>query len=164
MNLLISPFVVIMPNGLKMKVILLKNVDSLGKEGDIKDISDGYARNFLIPRQLADVATPELIRQIENMKNRHAKAVQGDFHRAESLAEQLEGKAFEIVAKCSKEGRLYAGIREKQIIEILKKSGYKIENIKIQTDHIKEVGEHGVNLLFSHGLEARIMLIVKKEE
>ncbi len=146
-----------------MKVILLKNINSLGKQGEIKEVSDGYARNFLIPRQLADIATDELIEHIQKIKQKEKKSAKKELERSQDAAGKLEGKVFEIRAKASSEGRLYASVHPQEISELLKKRGFAIDAKYIHADHIKEIGEHTVTIVLQHGLEARIMLIVKQQ-
>src|SRR3989338_2006094 len=146
-----------------MKVILLKNINSLGKQGEIKEVSDGYARNFLIPRQIADIATDELIEHIKKIKQKEKKSAKKELERSQDAAGKLEGKVFEIHAKASNEGRLYASVHSQEISELLKKRGYLVDAKHILADHIKEIGEHAVTIQLQHGLEARIMLIVKQQ-
>lgn len=143
-----------------MKVILLKNINSLGKQGEIKEVSDGYARNFLIPRQLADIATNDLIEHIQKLRHKEAKIAKKELEYSESIADKLEGKIFEIRAKASSEGRLYASVHPQEISQLLKKNGYSIDEKNIHADHIKEIGEHTITIHLQHGLEARITLMV----
>ena len=146
-----------------MKVILLKNINSLGKQGEIKEVSDGYARNFLIPRQLADIATDELVAHIQRIKQKEKKSAKKELEQSQDIAGKLEGKVFEIRAKASTEGRLYASVHSQEISELLKKQGYAVDAKYIRADHIKELGEHTVTIILQHGLEARIMLIVEPQ-
>jgi len=147
-----------------MKVILLRNVENLGREGDIKEVSSGYARNFLFPRQLADTATPELIKHIEKKKSREEKNARVDLELTEKTASSLDGMEFEIFAPASSEGRLYAAIGPAKIVSVLRENGIEINKKNVSDISIKEVGAHEVILVFSHGLEAKIMLDVKEKE
>src|SRR3990167_5168862 len=98
-----------------MKVLLLKNVEDLGHQGEIKMVSAGYARNFLIPRGLADIATQELIDQIERRQKKREFQAEADLKQTEELAERLNGQTLEIKARASEQGRLYASITPAKI-------------------------------------------------
>ena len=121
-----------------MKIILLKNINSLGKQGEIKEVSDGYARNFLIPRQLADIATDELVSHIQRIKQKEEKSAKKELERSQDAAGKLEGKVFEIQAKASNEGRLYASVHSQEISELLKKKGFAIDAKHIYNLVIRE--------------------------
>lgn len=146
-----------------MKVILLKDVPQLGNEGDIKEIALGYARNFLIPQGLAEEATEEKIREIQIRKEKEAKIAEADLEKTEKLAQKLEGQIIEVTAKANKEGTLYAAVPPAKIVAVLKEKGFEISKEQIQTEHIKELGEHEVIIKLSHNLEARITLIINPE-
>lgn len=147
-----------------MKIILLQNVEGLGKEGDIKDVATGYARNFLIPRGLAEEATEDLIAQIEKKKEKEVREAEADLAKTENLASQLDGRELEISAKVSEEGRLYAGISPSLIAAELKKIGFNIAQNQLEIkEPIKELGEHEIKINLPHGLEAKITVIVKAQ-
>lgn len=143
-----------------MKVILLKNVDKLGREGEIKEVAIGYARNFLIPRGLADVVTQELVSQLTNKKKAEVNQAERDLVDAEKLAARLEGLEVEISAKTTDVGTLYAAITPAKISVALKAKGLIIDKSQIITEPIKDVGERQVTISLAHGLESKILLIV----
>ena len=143
-----------------MKVLLLKNVEDLGHQGEIKEVSAGYARNFLIPRGLADIATTELITALEQHKLQEAKRAESDLHRAEKLAMQLDGQEFEVSAKASDAGTLYAALTPAKIASILKTKNYIIPKEQIKTESIKAIGEYKITIQLAHKLEATIILVV----
>jgi len=143
-----------------MKVILLKNIDKLGRQGEIKEVSIGYARNFLIPRGLADQATPDLIAQLENRKKKEVKQAEKDLLKIEKLAEELDGKQFGISAKASDAGSLYAAITKEKIVKILSQEGYEVSKSVVSVDQIKTIGNHSILLAFPHGIEVTITLLV----
>jgi large subunit ribosomal protein L9 len=147
-----------------MKVILLKNVDKLGKEGETKEVADGYARNFLIPQDLAQPATEQALREAELNATKKSKAVQTDLEEAQKLAEQLDGRELFIKVK-EKDGTLFGSVNEKTISKTFADEGLKIEseNVKLE-EPIKEVGDYDVRLELPHGLEANIKVILVPEE
>ena len=132
----------------------------IGKEGEIREVSTGYARNFLIPQGFADVATPDLIAQIEKRTKKEAKRAEMDLVKTESLASQLDGSEFEISAKVSDMGTLYAAIAPSKIASLLKTKGFEVSKDQIITPPIKETGEHEIVIKLDHGLETKIVLIV----
>ncbi|MBT4277504.1 50S ribosomal protein L9 [Candidatus Falkowbacteria bacterium] len=142
-----------------MKVILLKDVKKLGDKGDVKDVSDGYARNFLFPNKLAEVATEKAILKIKKEREREVLTQEKDLDKTEKLAGKLDGQEIIIKAKTNESGKLYASIGPKEISGKLKK--YKINKSQVQTEPIKETGEYDVTINLSHGLESRIRVIVE---
>ena len=147
-----------------MKVILLKNVDKLGKEGEVKEVADGYARNFLIPQDLAKPATEQALREAELSEAKKSKVVQTDLEEAQKLAEQLDGRELFIKVK-EKDGTLFGSVNEKTISKTFADEGLKIEPENVKLDEpIKEVGDYDVRLELPHGLEANIKVILVPEE
>lgn len=149
-----------------MKVILLQNVDSLGKEGEIKEVADGYARNFLIPQKLAEAATENAVKNAEAKKAKASESAKTELEEAQKLAELLEGRELYIKVK-EKDGKLFGSVNEKTIAKTFKDEGIKIDpaNIKLP-EPIKEVGEYDASINLDHGLEAniRVILISESEE
>lgn len=147
-----------------MKVILLKNVQNLGKQGEIKEVSLGYARNFLIPKGLADTATNELIAQLESRRQKETKRAELDLIKTEELAGRLEGSVVNISSKVTDQGTLYAAVTPAKISSALKTKGFNIFKEQVMTAPIKEVGEHEVVIKLDHGLETKIMVIIEEEK
>lgn len=148
-----------------MKVILLKDVPKLGKRYDVKDVSDGYARNFLFPKKLAIVAIESEIKKLELKKEAMQAEAEKDLEKNQEVARKLEDMEIEISAKAGKDGNLYAAISPAQIAKALKGKGLEIkkEQVKIN-EPIKELGEKEVIIEFPHGLEAKIKVIVLEEK
>jgi len=105
-----------------MKVIFLKDVKGQGKKGEIKEVSEGYATNFLIPRKMAAAATDANIKQLDQQKKAEAKRRDLEKEQAEQLAKELSEMTLEIRAKSGEGGRLFGSITTKQIAEELEKS------------------------------------------
>lgn len=125
-----------------MKVILVADVDNLGKKGEVKEVADGYAINFLLAKGLAVAATPEMEKQAEKNKEQKDKDVLNQEKQNQELKSKLKDLKLKIKAKASKEGKLFGAISEKEIAEALvaKKINVKPTEIKIKTA-IKKVGE-----------------------
>lgn len=147
-----------------MKVILLKNVDKLGKEGEVKEVADGYARNFLIPQDLAKSATEQALREVESSAAKKMKDEQMDLAEAQKMAEQLDGRELFIKVK-EKDGTLFGSVNEKTISKALSDEDLSVgpQCVKLE-EPIKEVGDYDVRLELDHGLEASIKVILVPEE
>lgn len=149
-----------------MKVILLSEVKSLGKKGDVVLVADGYARNFLLPRKLAMAATEGNLKTLEQLKEAEAKKEAILKREAEELAAKLTGKTIGIAAKAGKEGKLYGSITSKDIAETLKKQlDVEVERKHIcLTEPIKTTGEFAVTLKLYHEVEVELSVEVKSKE
>jgi len=117
-----------------MKVIFLQDVKGQGKKGEIKDVAEGYARNYLIPRGLAQIATPGATKSVEQMNAAQAKRKEREKQEAMELAAKLAEMKVVIKAKAGEGGRLFGAITSKQIAEELEKMNVKIDKKKIELD------------------------------
>jgi len=129
-----------------MKVILFKNVPKVGQKYDIKDVSDGYALNFLIPQKLAEIATPSAIRHISLLKE---TTLQKQKIKEDLLAKNLKGLGVAVVEfykKANEKGHLFSAIHKDEIVSALKdQARLDVEENFIKLEHpIKEVGEHSI--------------------
>lgn len=147
-----------------MKVILVKNVPKVGEKGEIREVAQGHARNFLIPKGFAKAATPEALAELKSFQERSAKMAEADLAHAEELANRLEGQVIEITAKASDEGTLYAAIASAKVASALKAKGFEVSKEQLELGHIKELGEHEVVVDLDHGLDARITLVINAEK
>lgn len=147
-----------------MKIILLKDVENLGKEGEIKEVADGFARNFLFPKNMAEPATDAAIQNAEVEKKKKSENAKLELEETQKLAEQLEGREIYIKAK-EKDGKLFGSVNEKTIAKSLNDEGLNIapENVKL-AEPIKEVGEYDAQIALDHGLEANVKIILVSEE
>ena len=147
-----------------MKVILLKDVEKLGKKGEVKEVSNGYARNFLIPEELAVIANKDEIIKIEEQQEVESKKAEKELGEFQELATKLDGLELEISVKISEDGKLFGAINTVKIIEKLKEQGIDIDKgyIKLK-DPIKEIGDYEVKISLPHNLEANIKVIITEE-
>jgi len=149
-----------------MQVLLLKDVDQLGHAGEVKRVSDGYARNFLLPRQLAVAATEAAIRQAEEKRQadsrRHAKALT----EAQEFALQLDGRTVSFQARAGDSDRLYGSITNAHIAEALSAQvGREVDKRKIELDEpLKELGTHAVTVHLAPEAIAKITVVITREE
>ena len=129
-----------------MKVIFLKDVPRVGKKDEVKEVSDGYASNMLLPRKMAVLATPKAVADLEKRKNESkvGQAIQDDLL-AKNL-EEINGKVITIKSKANEKGHLFSSIHKKEISEAMKKEHRTEigEDFIILEKPIKEIGEHDI--------------------
>jgi large subunit ribosomal protein L9 len=145
-----------------MKVILIKEVPDLGAKGDIVDVADGYARNYLVPKAFAVKATPGALQQAESMRRAREEAARKSLADAESLAQNLVGARVVVAARAGDEGKLFGSIGTADIVAAIKKfTGVEIERGHIKPmAPIKEIGLHEVALQPHEQVEFSVTLDV----
>ncbi len=148
-----------------MKVILRKNVEHLGQMGDIVTVKDGYARNYLIPRSFAYLATPGAMKALEFEKKQYVKKIATEKAEAEAMAAKFSEIQVSITMKVGEEGKLYGSVTAQMIGEQLMKQGYDIDkrNIIIE-DPIKTLGVFDVKVKLYTDVFATIKVWVINEE
>lgn len=147
-----------------MIIILLKDVENIGKKYEVKEVKDGYARNFLIPQGLAEPATKEALKKLEILKEREEKEAEDGLKKIQSLTSSIDGQDITIAVKIGKEGQLFESITPQKILEGLKKLGFDIKKRQIElAEPIKTLGEFPVKIKFEHNLEAEITVIIIEE-
>jgi len=148
-----------------LKVILQKDIRALGKNGDVKEVADGYARNYLIPRGLAVEATTGNIKVIADQKEHAIKKEQKEAEEARQLAERLKGTTVNFVTKAGEGGRLFGSITAKDVAEHLQKTlKLDIDKRKLEIeDTIKTLGSHPVKIHLYKGVVVEITVNVVTE-
>ena len=148
-----------------MKVILLKDVEKIGKQYEVKEVAQGHAMNFLIPKGLAKLATAESLKWLESQKEILRVKAEDDLKKAQALATSLDGQEVVISIKAGDEQQLFEAVTAQKISEKLKENGFEVKKTQIiLQDPIKELGEFPVKISFSHNLEAEIKIIVIEEK
>lgn len=148
-----------------MKVILLQNVDNLGKKDEVKDIPAGFARNFLIPKGLVLAATEENLQKLEEQKKQDEEKAAHDLEEQEKTASRLDGREVMVEVTVGKEGQLFESINKQKISEHLKEMGFDVDKTQINLKSpIKELGEFPIKLELDHNLEAEIKIIVSEKQ
>jgi large subunit ribosomal protein L9 len=147
-----------------MKVILLDDVAKLGRRGEVREVSDGYARNYLIPHKLALVATPGQLRNLVHLKSQQeAKASRIRAH-AESVRARIEAVACEERRQASEEGRLFGSVTSQDLVDFLAGHGIQIERRRIGLEEpIKSLGEHTVPIRLHPEVIAHLKVSVVRE-
>lgn len=147
-----------------MKIILLDDVAKVGRRGEVRDVSEGYARNFLIPKRLALTATPGNLKNLGNIKRQQeAKAdrIKGD---AEAVRTRIEALVFEVTRQASEEGKLFGSVTSQDIAEFLAAQGLKIERRRAQLDEpIKGLGETLVPIRLHPEVTAQLRVNVVRQ-
>lgn len=147
-----------------MKVILLKDVPKVGKKYEVKDIADGYARNFLFPHRLAEQATQEKVAMLTAVKQKH----QEDHERDEALLKQaikgLNGERLTVKVKADERGHLFKKLRAQDVLAIINEKSPRTldEGVLALEEPITMIGSHELDLN-SHGVRATLTLVIERE-
>ena len=144
-----------------MKVILLQDVKQIGKKGDVIEASDGYARNFLFPRKLAQEGNDSNMHILNNKKENERKQKLAELEAAQKLAGDLKGKEITIKAKAGESGKLFGAITSKDVAELIKEQ-YKIEidKKKIVMDTIKLAGGYEIEVKLYPEVSTKMKVII----
>ena len=152
-----------------MKVIIIQNIKGLGQMGDIKNVADGYARNFLFPRKMAKLATNAALKEVDSLKKKLETTQKLEGENAARLAKQLKDVVLEFTRKATKTGKIYSAVTKEDIAEMLtKQSGLKIEPNSVNLDghdggHIKQLGEHVVKIELAPDVTAEVKVKISQE-
>ncbi|MGE5380829.1 MAG: 50S ribosomal protein L9 [Methylocystaceae bacterium] len=145
-----------------MKVILTQDVKKLGQKGDLKEVSDGYARNFLFPRNLAVEATATRIKEMDERKTSEGRRKEREEEQARAIKAKLDGKTINVKAKMGKDGKLYGAVTAQEISDAIKaQAGIDLDKRKVDLkENIKHEGEYPVKLKIYQGVVAEITVAV----
>ena len=147
-----------------MKIILLDDVPKLGRRGDVRDVSDGYARNYLLPHKLALNATPGNLRNIETIKAAQEGRAVRMRSEAETQAQRIEGLTYAQSRSASDEGRLFGSVGKADIAGFLAQNGLAVEGRRIMLDEpIKSLGEYAVPVRLHGDVTATLKVTVARE-
>jgi large subunit ribosomal protein L9 len=148
-----------------MKVLLCEDINKLGWLGDIVEVTEGYARNYLLPQGLARVATEGNVRSLAKEKAKRSEQRLQQRRRMEKAAEAVNGAEAVVAARVNEQGGLFGSITETMIGANLRSQGFEVadEIVKL-SEHIKQVGTHNVTLRFADDLTATIRVVVVAEQ
>ncbi len=145
-----------------MKVILLQDVKALGKKGDIKEVAEGYANNFLFPKKLGVEANKANLNRIEHEKQVLATKEATQLAEAEKLAARLEGTTVVLQAKAGEAGRLFGSVTNADIAKALAQNGIEIDKRKIEIpEPVKTIGSYEITVKIHANVQAKFMLNVQ---
>jgi len=147
-----------------MKVLLLKDVYKLGRAGDVKRVADGYGRNYLLPQNLAVLATPGALKQVEHIRSQAAATRAVLNQEMSGVAEQLTKVVLTFPAKAGETGKLYGSITPQMIADaIQEKVGVEIDRRQLDSQPIRTLGEHQVHIRLTVDLIPVVDVIVHRE-
>jgi large subunit ribosomal protein L9 len=148
-----------------MKVILLADVKNVGKKGEVINASDGYARNFLFPRKLAQEATEANLNVLNQKKETERRKKLAEIEAAQKLADELKGKEVKILAKSGENGRLFGSITSKDVADALS-AQFKIEidKKKIGVDTIRQLGTFEAEIKIYPEVSTKIMVVIVEQK
>jgi len=146
-----------------MKIVLLQDVKGQGKKGDVLNVADGYARNFLFPRNLASEASEGKLKEISQQKAAQDMKAQREEDKARTLASRLEGVKVQISAKVGEGGKLFGAVNSKDIAENLAlQHGFDIDKKKlVLKEPIKSLGEFPVTVRLHSSVQATLYVVVQ---
>ena len=147
-----------------MKVILLKDIETLGSAGEVVEVKNGYGRNFLIPRNEALVATAANMAQFESRRKQQETLAERDRRAAEALAKKLEAESITAQVKVGEEDRLFGSVTAQNVAELLDEKGYEVDRRAIHLeDPIRELGVYNIEVRLHSEVTAAVKLWVVKE-
>jgi large subunit ribosomal protein L9 len=148
-----------------MRIILQENVEKLGTRGEVVDVSEGYARNYLLPRKLAIPATEGNTKRLAQIRASLAKKEASEKGLAEVLASQIAAATVTLTRKSGESDQLFGSVTSADIAEALAALGYNVDKRKIQLDEpIKLLGEYSVPVKLHHEVSATVKVVVNREE
>jgi large subunit ribosomal protein L9 len=148
-----------------MKVLLYEDVRRLGWLGDVVEVNEGYARNYLLPQGLAKVATQVNIKAISEEKAKRAEQRLKERKHLEEAAKTVEGAEVVLAARANEQGVLFGSIAESHIAANLREQGFQVaDDVVHLPHHIKQVGTHSVKLKFTEELTATVTVVVVPEQ
>jgi large subunit ribosomal protein L9 len=147
-----------------MKIILRQDVPTLGQMGQIIDVKDGYARNYLIPRNIAYQATPSAMKKLEEEKKQAERKLEKEKKSSETLAAQLEKISLTIKMKVGEDDKLFGSVTSQMISDALKEKGIPLDKRQIEIDDaIKALGVYDVNVKLPGGVSSKLKVWVVRE-
>ncbi len=148
-----------------MKVILLKDVKNFGKKNEIKDVSDGYGRNFLIKNNLAKIATDSELQIVEKRIKKEELGIAEEIKKEKELIKKIEEIELDIFVKVGEKEQLFESVGSQKISEKIKEKGFDVSKEQVVINQpIKELGEYSIIVKLKHGEEATLKVKVIKEK
>ena len=149
-----------------MKVVLLQDVKSIGTKGELKEVSDGYARNFLLPRKLAKEANAQAMNELRNAEAAKEYKIKTETEKAQQNADLLSGKTVKIYAKPGQGGKIFGSVTPKELSdEIQKQFGVEVDKRKVIVEgDIKAFGSYNFDVKFYSGITATMTVAVCEKD
>lgn len=148
-----------------MKVILLQDIGGVGKKYEVKEVSDGFARNFLFPKKLAEAATGATLKRLEKMKENKEEEDKELRGHLEKAAGEMKGKSIEFELKVGEDGSVFGSVTKEMISKAIREHFIKHERVDVIMDHpIKKIGEHVVRVDLKKGIETDLKIIIRPQK
>jgi len=149
-----------------MKLLLVEDVESLGWLGDIVEVKNGYARNYLLPQGLAVVPTQASIESLADEKARRAESRRLEYEQKEQLVSGIEGAEVVLAAKANELGHLFGSVAERDVAENLRQQGFAVQDamVRMPDGHIKDLGTHDITLRITADLKAAVRVVVVSQD
>lgn len=148
-----------------MKVILKTDIPTLGKAGDLKNVHDGYGKNYLLAKGLAVLATDQKMKEFQQKKESEVKKLEREKADVENICKKLDGLKLKTSLKFGEGETAFGSVSGQDISDLLKSKGFEIKNPEILLDsNIKTSGEHPVRIKLRFGFEPKIIVVVEKEK
>ncbi|MEW6709561.1 MAG: 50S ribosomal protein L9 [Candidatus Riflebacteria bacterium] len=148
-----------------MEVLMINNVPRVGRKGQIIKVSEGYARNFLFPRNFAILATEGAKKHLQLMKTSWENQAMREKKAFQDMATKLEGMLLKITKRAGDKGRLFGSVTSQELSDQIKRqAGLDIDKKLVVADHIKEIGEHSITIRFTGEVKAHLKVVVDPEE
>ncbi|HNX63640.1 MAG TPA: 50S ribosomal protein L9 [Oscillospiraceae bacterium] len=147
-----------------MKIILLKDVKGTGKQGEVKEVADGYARNFLLSKGLALEATPKNLSDLAGKKSSEQHKKDVEKANAQEIADSINKKKITVKAKAGQGGKLFGSVTSGNIADVIEKQlGFKVDKKKISSAEIKAFGTYEAEIRLYNGISAKVTVDVVEE-
>ncbi len=146
-----------------MKVILLQDVRNVGRKNEVKEVSPGFARNFLFSKKAAIPATEENLRKLASSKEQKEKSLSRETQKYREMAEKLKSLVLEFKIKVGEKGQAFGSITSAKLTEALRKKGIDIEKEWLPEEHIKSTGEKTVKIEFPYGIIGEVKVRIEAE-
>ena len=147
-----------------MKIILMEDVPTLGRRGEVREVATGYARNYLLPKKLALPATAGNLQNLDHLKRQRERAEQHARDSAQAMAERIAGLTLAVTTRASEDGRLFGSVTAQDIVEFLGRNQVALEKRRVVlAEPIKALGEYGVPIRLHHDVTATLKVTVARE-
>jgi large subunit ribosomal protein L9 len=147
-----------------MKVILMTDVPTLGRRGETREVANGYARNFLLPKKLAVPATAANLKNVDHLKRQREREEQRAVHEAQAAAARIETLTLGVVKRAAEDGRLYGSVSAQDVVDFLDQQQIPVEKRRVLLDEpIKAVGEYKVPVRLHGDVTATLTVSVTRE-
>ena len=147
-----------------IKLILKERVENLGRSGDIVNVKNGYARNFLIPKGYAVQANDQSVKYIEHQKRVIQKKVDTEKKDLERVSELINAKTYTVERKLASENKLYGSVTSNDIFELLLADGFKIYKKDVIFESVKQLGDYKAKVDLGHGIKSELTITVKGDD